>query len=437
MLHAFTYTLSRLCPPDQRMLLAVSGGVDSMAMLHLFYTAGYKIGVAHCNFQLRDAESDEDEELVQKTCKQWNIPFHTQRFETNNYAAVNGLSTQIAARELRYAWFREVMQAHAYDKLATAHHLNDNLETTLLNFVRGTGISGMKGIPLTTDNIIRPLLAFTKKELKDYANDNQLSWREDASNATDDYDRNQLRHQVIPKLEELNPALEGTFKRTNQRLQGAAAVFQLGLDQLRKQFMTEEKNRITISTDLLQHITFPEVVLWELLKDFGFNHTQCADAVAAAGQSGKRFLSAGYQLTTDRKAWIVAPVAGEMSATEIQSNDKKITLGTLELTLEKTPGNSISRNPAIAQLDAGKVAFPLTWRKWKEGDTFAPLGMDNQKKLSNFFIDAKVPRTDKDEATVLESNGNIIWVVGYRIDNRYKITDQTKEVLQLTLRSHL
>lgn len=437
MLHTFTHTLSRLCPPDQRMLLAVSGGVDSMAMLHLFYTAGYKIGVAHCNFQLRDAESDEDEELVQKTCKQWNIPFHTQRFETNNYAAVNGLSTQIAARELRYAWFREVMQAHAYDKLATAHHLNDNLETTLLNFVRGTGISGMKGIPLTTDNIIRPLLAFTKKELKDYANDNQLSWREDASNATDDYDRNQLRHQVIPKLEELNPALEGTFKRTNQRLQGAAAVFQLGLDQLRKQFMTEEKNRITISTDLLQHITFPEVVLWELLKDFGFNHTQCADAVAAAGQSGKRFLSAGYQLTTDRKAWIVAPVAGEMSATEIQSNDKKITLGTLELTLEKTPGNSISRNPAIAQLDAGKVAFPLTWRKWKEGDTFAPLGMDNQKKLSNFFIDAKVPRTDKDVATVLESNGNIIWVVGYRIDNRYKITDQTKEVLQLTLRSHL
>ncbi|MEP2667892.1 MAG: tRNA lysidine(34) synthetase TilS [Cyclobacteriaceae bacterium] len=437
MLHAFTHTLSRLCPPDQRILLAVSGGVDSMAMLHLFHTTGYKIGVAHCNFQLRDAASDGDEQLVQQTCQQWKIPFHTQRFETNNYAAVNGLSTQMAARELRYAWFREMMQAHAYDKLATAHHLNDNLETTLLNFVRGTGISGLKGIPPTTDNIIRPLLAFTKKELLDYARDNQLSWREDASNATDDYDRNQLRHQVIPKLEELNPSLEDTFKRTNQRLQGAAAVFQLGLDQLRKQFVTEEKNRITISTDLLQHIAFPEVVLWELLKDYGFNHSQCADAVAAADQSGKRFLSAGYQLTIDRKAWIVAPMAGEMSATEIHSNDKKITLGTLELTLEKTPGNSISRNPATAQLDAGKVTFPLTWRKWKEGDTFAPLGMDNQKKLSNFFIDAKVPRTDKDVATVLESNGNIIWVVGYRIDNRYKITDQTKEVLQLTLHPHL
>jgi tRNA(Ile)-lysidine synthase len=437
MLHAFTHTLSRLCSPDQRILLAVSGGVDSMVMLHLFHQTGHKIGVAHCNFQLRNTASDEDERLVQQTCEQYKIPFHATRFETNNYAAVNGLSTQMAARELRYAWFREVMLANHYDLLATAHHLNDNLETTLLNFVRGTGISGIKGIPPTTDNIIRPLLAFTKKELVEYANDNKITWREDASNATDDYDRNQLRHQVIPQLQELNPALEETFKRTNQRLQGAAAVFQLGLRHLRQQFVREEKNRITISTDLLQHITFPEVVLWELLKDYGFNHTQCADAVAAADQSGKRFLSTGYQLTTDRKAWIVAPLATEMSATEIHPNDKKVTLGALELTLERTTNNSFSTHPATAQLDASKITFPLTWRKWKEGDTFAPLGMDNQKKLSNFFIDAKVPRTDKDVATVLESNGNIIWVVGYRIDNRYKITAQTKDVLQLTLQPEL
>ncbi|MEZ4947719.1 MAG: tRNA lysidine(34) synthetase TilS [Cyclobacteriaceae bacterium] len=437
MLHAFTHALSRLCSPDQRILLAVSGGIDSMVMLHLFHQVGYKIGVAHCNFQLRGAASDEDERLVKQTCEQLNIPFHAIRFETNNYAAVNRFSTQMAARELRYAWFREVMQAHTYHKLATAHHLNDNLETTLLNFVRGTGISGIKGIPPTTDNIIRPLLAFTKKELVDYASDHQLTWREDASNATDDYDRNQLRHQVIPKLQELNPALEDTFKRTNQRLQGAAAVFQLGLSHLRQLFVREEKNRITISTDLLQHIAFPEVVLWELLKDYGFNHTQCADAVAAADQSGKIFHSASHQLTIDRNTWIVSPLATELSPTAIQATDKKVTLGAWQLTLETTTNSSFSTDPATAQLDASKITFPLTWRKWKEGDTFAPLGMDNQKKLSNFFIDAKVPRADKDVATVLESNGNIIWVVGYRIDNRYKITAQTKDVLQLTLQPQL
>lgn len=436
MLRPFTHQMTHLCHPDQRILLAVSGGVDSMVMLHLFHQAGYQVGVAHCNFQLRGAASDEDERLVKQKCEQWKIPFHSTPFETNNYAAVNGLSTQMAARELRYAWFRELMQEHTYDLLATAHHLNDNLETTLLNFVRGTGISGIKGIPPKTDNIIRPLLAFTKKELVDYANDNKLTWREDASNATDDYDRNLLRHQVIPHLQQLNPALEETFQRTNQRLQGAAAVFQLGLNQLRQQFVTQEKDRITISTQLLD-VAFPEVVLWELLKDYGFNHSQCADAVGAANQSGKIFHSTSHQLAIDRQAWIIAPRAAETNAIAIHPNDKKVTLGAWDLTIAPSNDNTISTQPTEAKLDAAHITFPLTWRKWKEGDAFTPLGMRNQKKLSDFFIDAKVPRTDKDVATVLESNGEIIWVVGYRIDNRYKITDQTKEVLQLTLRSHL
>ncbi|MFZ1807309.1 MAG: tRNA lysidine(34) synthetase TilS, partial [Cyclobacteriaceae bacterium] len=397
---------------------------------------GYKIGVAHCNFHLRGTASDEDEQLVKQTCEPLKIPFHSTRFDTNNYAAVNGLSTQMAARELRYAWFREVMQADKYDWLATAHHLNDNLETTLLNFVRGTGISGIKGIPPKTDNIIRPLLGFTKKELVAYANENKLAWREDATNATDDYDRNMLRHQVIPPLQQLNPALEETFKRTNQRLQGAAAVFQLGLDHLREQFVTQEKDRITISTKLMQ-VPFPEVVLWELLKDYGFNHTQCSDAVAAASQSGKIFLSQSHQLTIDRKAWIIAPLAGEMQAIAIHPNDKKVTLGAWDLTIASSSDTSFSTQPTEAKLDAAKINFPLIWRKWKEGDIFTPQGMNTKKKLSDFFIDGKVPRPDKDTATVLEANGEIIWVVGYRIDNRYKITNQTKDVLQLTLRSHL
>lgn len=429
--------ITRLCPSELQILLAVSGGVDSMVMLHLFHKAGYTVSVAHCNFQLRGDASDEDERFVQQACAQLKVPFHGKRFETNNYAAANGYSIQMAARELRYAWFSMLMQELSYPLLATAHHLNDNLETTLLNFVRGTGISGMKGIPEKSNNIIRPLLMFTKNELVSYANSNKITWREDVSNETDDYDRNLLRHQVIPKLQELNPALEQTFKLTNQRLQGATAVFQLGLHHLRQQFVTEEKDRTTISTELLQHISFPEVVLWELLKDYGFNHTQCADAVAAAAQSGKIFLSSSHQLTIDRKVWIVAPISNQMTALEVKQNDSKVTFGALTMTIERSRDSTFSDDANEAKLDASKITFPLTWRRWSEGDAFTPLGMKQKKKLSDFFIDAKVSRTDKDKATVLETNGEIIWVVGYRINDRYKITHQTKNVLLFRVQSYL
>lgn len=437
MQHPLEDHISLLCNHEQKILLAVSGGVDSMVMLHLFHKAGYKVGVAHCNFQLRGAASDEDEHFVEQVCQQLKVPFHIKRFETNNYAAVNKLSIQMAARELRYTWFHELVQSHMYDCLATAHHLNDNLETTLLNFIRGTGIMGMRGIPPKIDNTIRPLLGFTKKELVSYAKENNILWREDTSNESDDYDRNLLRHQVIPRLQELNPALEETFKRTNQRLHGAAAIFQLGLHHLHQQFVSQEKDRLTISTELLQHISFPEVVLWELLKDYGFNYTQCADAVAAANQSGKLFLSPGYQLTIDRKAWIIAPIPEGLKALEVKANDKKVTFGSLEMTIRRGSNSAFSDYAMEAILDADKITFPLLWRRWKEGDVFIPLGMTNKKKLSNFFIDTKVPRTDKDVATVLECNGEIIWVVGYRIDNRYKITHQTTNVLQFRVQPYL
>lgn len=429
--------ISHFCQPEQRILLAVSGGVDSMVMLHLFHTAGYKIGVAHCNFQLRGAASDEDERLVQQVCEQLKVSFHGKRFETNNYAALHGLSIQMAARELRYAWFNELMQEYSYLLLATAHHLNDNLETTLLNFVRGTGINGMRGIPPKNDNIIRPLLAFTKNELVSYATNNKLTWREDASNESDDYDRNFLRHQVIPKLQELNPSLEDTFKRTNHSLLGAVAIFQLGLDHLCQQFVIQEKDRLQISKELMQYISYPEVVLWELLKDYGFNQTQCADAITAAGQSGKIFLSSGHQLTIDRKVWILTPIPNRLTPMEVKHNDKTVTFGALTMTIERSANNTFSNEPLEARLDADKITFPLLWRSWKEGDVFVPLGMDNKKKLSDFFIDAKISRTDKEVATVLEANGDIIWVVGYRLDNRYKITPQTKNVLQFRVQPYL
>lgn len=436
MLNRFVAEISRLTSAQPTFLLAVSAGVDSMAMLHLFSKGGYNFAVAHCNFQLRGSASEEDEKLVKKTCKALNIPFHTTRFHTNNYAAANSLSVQMAARELRYTWFRQLMQQHHYQWLATAHHLNDNLETTLLNFVRGTGISGVRGIPPVNSNIIRPLLAFSKAELVAYATAQRIAWREDASNASEDYDRNFLRYQVIPHLQLLNPALEETFKRSNQRLLGAEAIFLLGLQHLKRTYVREAGGNLYIDKALLQQTPYPEVVVWELLKTYGFNYSQCRDAVEAQ-DTGKQFLSPTHLLLIDRHEWIVAPAPQQQHAVVIDKDVAQVAFNHLELTCTHTSDTTISNNPNTAQLDAGKITFPITWRRWQEGDAFVPLGMTQQKKLSDFFIDKKVPRTDKARATVLEAGGEILWVVGYRIDNRYKITDNTTQILQFTLRSHL
>lgn len=435
MLTRFVAETARLCNQDHAILLAISGGVDSMAMLNLFHEAGFAIGVAHCNFQLRDEASDGDEQFVQGVCAQLNIPFYSKRFDTKNYAAEKGASIQIAARELRYTWFSELMEKNNYDQLATAHHLNDSMETTLLNLVRGTGLSGLRGIPPVNGYIIRPLLSFTKEELVNYAKANQIEWREDVSNETDDYDRNFLRHQVIPKLQELNPSLEESFKKTNKRLLGGEVIFQLGLQHLRITYVKESTNRLTISKTLLTETQFPEVVIWELIKNYGFNFTQCLEAVLAVEQSGKIFLSNSHQLVVDRKFWILGPRAIEREDIIIDIGSKKAMVANQEITLEITTNKELPDVADEAKLDADKITFPITWRRWKEGDFFYPLGLKKRKKLSDFFIDNKIPLSDKQQATVLEANGDIIWVVGYRIDNRYKITHETSSVLQLKIHS--
>lgn len=443
MLDRFTAGITQncLCEKEHKVLLAVSAGVDSMVMLHLFHKAGYTIAVAHANFQLRAAASHEDERFVNDVCDQLKIPFHTNRFNTKNYAGENGISTQMAARELRYTWFRELMEQQSCDRLATAHHLNDNLETTLLNFVRGTGISGLRGIPPMNDQLIRPLLNFTKEEIMSYAKSNALLWREDTSNESDDYDRNFLRHKIIPKLKTLNPSLEESFKRTNNRLQGAAAVFQMGMEQLRTKFTRQENSELKISKELLDTLAFPEVLLWELLKNFGFNDSQCLAVVQASGKSGKLFYSSSHQLLVDRESLIVSPLdtkaEEKLNSAVIHKKDKRVRLGDLEMQIENSADVTISKAVVEASLDASQITFPLIWRKWEEGDYFTPLGMKNQKKLSDFFIDAKVARTEKSRATVLEANGEIIWVVGYRINDRYKLTDQTKDIMHLRVVSYL
>lgn len=436
MLSQFKHALDdgKLCTKEDRILLAVSGGVDSMAMLDLFLRSGFHVGVGHCNFQLRGTDSTADEELVERVCEKADVPFHLKRFDTLDYCQQTGLSVQGAARQLRYDWFDEVIDTKGYTCVATAHHLNDNLETTIINLVRGSGLAGLVGIPRKTSKIIRPLIDFNKNEILAYAKGNQLEWREDVSNERDDYDRNFIRHQIVPLLKQLNSGLEETFRRTNERLLGAEDLFQRQLNQIRDQYTQVEQNQFTIDKNIIVATDFPQVVLWELLKGFGFNYQQACDAVTiSSGVSGRKFLSNEFQLTIDRDHWIVSPRKGDDFGMVIEKGQSMAGLNGQRLSVRHGGVEELSCDSATAQLDADTIQFPITWRNWRPGDYFFPLGMNHRKKVSDFLIDLKLPLPEKDQVTVLESCGEIIWIVGYRIDDRYKITNKTTEVAHFQL----
>ena len=412
---------------NKKILLAVSGGLDSTVLLNLFVELKCTVAIAHANFQLRGSESEGDEAWVRQMALDFQLPFYTHRFETNNYATENGLSIQMAARDLRYAWFDVLCKTEGYDYVATAHHLNDNLETVLLNFTRGTGLTGLQGIPQKNDRIIRPLLSFTRKEIEDYAKDHQLAWREDSSNATDDYSRNFIRHQVVPKLQELNPSIEETFGRNAERLQAAGELVQNELNRLRETTVHVEGRQIKINKVLIQSFQHPAPVLLELIRDYGFNLDQCFEMVLAVqGQPGKHFLSTTHQLVIDREHLIISIHRTDIAEVYIEAGAKEVMLGPLVMKISKAAHPPNDRDQKTAVLDGEKLQFPLVWRTWRYGDAFFPLGMDHRKKLSDFLVDNKVSLTDKEQVTVLESRGEIVWVAGYRIDNRFKASDSTR-----------
>lgn len=419
---------------QKKILVAVSGGLDSIVLLELLVKSGCSVGIAHVNFQLRGEESDQDEVFVIELASAYKVPVYVKRFETKNYAMTNGISIQMAARELRYDWFDELLNSEKYDCLATAHHLNDNLETVLINFTRGTGLTGLSGMQTENGKIIRPLLDFSRKQIEDFARSNQLIWREDSSNITDDYGRNFIRHQVIPKLKELNPSLEETFARNRERLSAAKELMDLGIHQIQQQYSFNENGQVKILKSLFEQFQQP-AILWELIKEFGFKLEECEKIVEASkGHSGKRFLSPEYQLVVDREALIITSHPVQWNPIRIEEDQGQALFGCWELNLSTEKGWKIDRDPFMALIDKDKLSYPLVWRLWKEGDYFFPLGMDNKKKVSDFLIDSKVSVSDKDHVTVLESAGAIIWVAGFRIDNRFKITEKTKSALVLRLK---
>lgn len=430
----------KLFSQKEKILLTVSGGMDSVVMCELFHLTGIKFGIAHCNFQLRGKESDGDDAFVKALAKKYKVEFHSIKFDTSSFAKKNKLSTQIAARQLRYTWFEEIKNEFKYKYIATAHHQDDSIETFFINIIRGTSISGLHGILPKQGNIIRPLLFTNKNEIIAFVKKHKLNYREDSSNASDKYVRNKIRHQVIPLLKELNPNLENTITNNIQHLRDVESIYKRDIENKRSQVVTGN----TISIELLKKLNPISTYLFEFLKPYHFNAATIEEINSAlTAESGKQFFSDTHRLIKDRNFLIVEeksqksnPDSYRGKSQKVKKNQKEIIIDGSKLTFnksEKTFNFKLSTLNSVVQLDYDKLEFPLEIRKWQIGDVFYPLGMKGKKKLSDFFIDKKLPIQKKENIWLLTSNKKIVWVIGQRIDDRFKITDSTKNIYLVKL----
>jgi tRNA(Ile)-lysidine synthase len=417
---------------EKKLLLAVSGGLDSMVLASLCHQLSLQIGIAHCNFQLRVEESDADADFVKNFADKNNIPFFLTRFDTQSFAKDYQLSTQVAARELRYQWFYELLEQENFDYILTAHHADDNLETFIINFSRGTGLNGLTGIPSQNNKIIRPLLSFSRKEIETYANANEIQWREDSSNLSDKYLRNKVRHRIVPVLKDLNPGFLSAFETTLQQLQQSQSLVNDAAIMVYQQVVTEESNQKNIDLDKLKVLPNYKAYLYQWLQPFGFKAwNDIYDLVES--QSGKQVFSTGFRLLKDRSHLILSPLEIK-DATEywIQENQMQVNFP-LKLSFSKVSDISDVSNTTIF-VDEKKLAFPLVIRKPKTGDFFQPLGMNGlSKKISKFFKDEKLSLVEKEKVWLLCSKNEIIWVIGMRQDERFKTENTTQNILQITL----
>lgn len=416
---------------EDKLLVALSGGLDSMVLLHMLHRLHYSVAAAHMNFGLRGIQSDEDAVFCEQICRNLQIPYYHTSVETLAHAAREKVSVQMAARHLRYTWFNEISKSHGYTFIATAHHLNDQAETIILNLSEGRSAGSLKGIPLRNGKIVRPFLEISRDEILNYAKEKNIEWREDESNLTDAYKRNFLRHQVMPLLENMQPAAISNISKTAIRMN----EWNLLAEEMAEKILHpcfEEKNGTTL-LHLQTIITHPScrLLLWKALSRYGFEGNIIDDIAEHLAETGRIFLSPRYRITIDRDKLFIESLEEKTPETTSLAGDlSTANFGRYILSVRFTGRAAIPSviHPDTALLDGDKLNFPLTVRSWKQGDTFTPLGMQQEKKISDFFIDTKIPLPEKPKIPLVCSGDKIVWIGGHRISEHFKITDETRKI---------
>nr|WP_299031176.1 tRNA lysidine(34) synthetase TilS [uncultured Tenacibaculum sp.] len=420
---------------EKKLLIAISGGVDSVVLAHLLHQLHFNISLAHCNFRLRGKESDLDELFVKELGKSLNIQTFTTRFNTNEYATKNKLSTQLAARELRYSWFDTLSQENNFDYILTAHHADDNLETFLINLSRGTGLEGLTGIPPVNKNIIRPLLIFSREEIVTFAQNNNIQWREDKSNAETKYLRNKIRHQITPALKELNPNLLNNFNKTIDHLKESQQIIDDKIADITHEIVSKEGDLLKINIEKLLKLSNPKAYLYQLLKSYKFTEWNDVYNLIYA-QSGKQILTKNYTLLKDRDFLLLLRTSEKSSIKEevhtVREENKEIT-APIKLLLKRVQEKTDTDQKSI-YVDNELLSYPLKLRRWNSGDFFYPTGMLGKKKISKYFKDEKISIINKNKIWLLCSSKNeIIWIIGKRQDRRFLPTEKTTKLLQISI----
>lgn len=405
---------------QDKILVALSGGADSVALTRILITLGYHCETAHCNFELRGEESDRDEDFVRNFCRSLNIKCHSIHFETRRYAAQQSISIEMAARELRYNWFSKICEESDCQVVAVAHHKDDSVETMLLNLIRGTGINGLLGIRPKNGNVVRPLLCASRQEVVAYLHRMNQTYVTDSTNLEDEYTRNKIRLNLLPLMEEINPSVKDGLVKTASYLNDISKVYQQAIkESIDRIFITPEKE---ISIEKLMNEPAPQALLFEVLSPLGFNSTQVEEVYGSLnGQPGKRFISSLWQVVKDRDLLLI-----ERVKTANDKNDKpQIIFEEVLLTKEFV----IPKDKNTACFDANKFKGVISIRKWEKGDYFIPFGMKGKKLVSDFMTDSKFSLLKKEQQWVLSCNDQIAWLIGERTDNRFRIDDSTQKVI--------
>ncbi len=413
----------------------MSGGIDSVVLCHLFAKYQQCFSIAHVNYMLRGSSSEEDVHFVEQLAKVYAVNFYNKNYNVQAYASTHALSIQMAARKLRYQWFSSLLKSHCYTKIATAHHLNDSLETVLFNLAKGTGIAGLHGIvDHVSHHIIRPLSSVSRKTIDHYAQKNQLQWREDSSNKKTHYQRNFIRHQVIPSLKKINPSLESTFQHTLARLQDVEKIFQQKVGEVKKKYVKKKGGRYYIHWQSFQEMPGALTIAYEIVKVFGFSYKQLKNIGKRVPQTGRHWTSVAHTLWIDRGFWVIIPSIFFQSTSPLSITEQQTKIQYADQTWSFQQQHRIAgwRPSAGLWLDFSLLVFPLSLRSWKPGDYFYPLGMYQKKKISDFLIDQKVGLYEKKNTLVLLNRENhIIAVLNHRIDHRYRITDNTQYIYHI------